>query len=367
MKKSLFSYLLVMLIAISLFGCSENITCDEGYKLSNGTCSLIEIEPTSITINDSNFTLSVGETRNLSVSISPNNTNTSDSISWTSSNSTVASVGSTGLVRALGVGVATITARTTNGKTSSVTVTVEALDAHHITDRKVVYYEDEELYRFFIGFEDVNDNRMSTSGSIYIEILDGNGNIIYSETHLFDESDFDNWGNQTTGYTLKLAIELNIDDFASSETTDGVLKYRIDLDSGVYWDTLSIDISDLPLNINVSLPDLPLEVKRYFSTGTLWYKVNLTEIDWSYETNYDGTIDIILSFTGTKTYYYKGNNVSSSNTFSIRILDSDGYVVDTKTVYPPSLMVGESFRDEEVKFYNLDVGEYTIEIIVNQQ
>lgn len=84
------------------------------------------INPTSVSINYSSVTLSKGTTKSLSATVYPSNA-TNKSVSWTSSNTSVASV-SNGTVTAKGFGTATITAKTSNGKTSTCTVTVRGIE-----------------------------------------------------------------------------------------------------------------------------------------------------------------------------------------------------------------------------------------------
>lgn len=69
---------------------------------------------TSISLSSSSLTLQVNQTRQLVATISPN-TASSQSISWSTSNSQIATVSSNGLVTALGPGSAIITATTTDG------------------------------------------------------------------------------------------------------------------------------------------------------------------------------------------------------------------------------------------------------------
>ena len=81
------------------------------------------VEPTSITLNPSTLNLSVGASQSISVSTIP--TNASKSVSWTSSDSSVATV-SGGTVKAVKEGTATITATSTLNSSvkQSATVTV---------------------------------------------------------------------------------------------------------------------------------------------------------------------------------------------------------------------------------------------------
>lgn len=80
------------------------------------------VEATSITLNKYRVSLEVGSNETITASIFPNNT-TYKSISWSSSNTNVATV-SNGEVTAKSPGSATITAKTSNGLIATCTVTV---------------------------------------------------------------------------------------------------------------------------------------------------------------------------------------------------------------------------------------------------
>ncbi|GKU83830.1 Ig-like domain-containing protein [Niallia sp. NCCP-28] len=77
----------------------------------------------SVKINKKSATLIKGKTLTLSATVSPSNT-TNKTIKWKSSNANVAKVDSKGKVTAVGAGTAKITAKTVNGKTSSMAINV---------------------------------------------------------------------------------------------------------------------------------------------------------------------------------------------------------------------------------------------------
>ncbi len=80
---------------------------------------------TSITLNNNNITLKENlMTITLNTTISPSNTTDSKKITWTTSNSAVAIVNSSGVVTGKANGTTIITAKTSNGKTASCRVTV---------------------------------------------------------------------------------------------------------------------------------------------------------------------------------------------------------------------------------------------------
>ena len=101
---------------------------------SNGktaSCMITVIEPapevievTSVSLNKTSLTLEIGESEILTATVLPNNA-TDKSVTWTSSDQTVAMVANGG-VTAVGSGIATITATVSNGKTAICRITVNA-------------------------------------------------------------------------------------------------------------------------------------------------------------------------------------------------------------------------------------------------
>ena len=110
-------------LAWRIFGdeASENVknACIEAYPYNGGS----PIEATGMTLNTTSTSLTVGSTLQLTASLQPNGA-TGD-ITWSSSNTNVALVNSSGLVTAVSEGNAVITARVSNSvyATCSVTVT----------------------------------------------------------------------------------------------------------------------------------------------------------------------------------------------------------------------------------------------------
>lgn len=94
------------------------------------------VNPTSVSLNYTSCTMNVGNTKQLSATVYPTNA-TNKSVSWSSSDSQVVSVSSSGKLTAKGPGVATITAKTCNGKTKTCKVTVRGIE---ITGGFFYYY-----------------------------------------------------------------------------------------------------------------------------------------------------------------------------------------------------------------------------------
>ena len=98
-------------------------------KADNGVYAMLRVivskpTPTSVTVSPSSITFTEGQSRYLTATVYPSNA--SQSVTWTSSNHNIASVSSSGKVTAVSTGTAIITAKTSNGKSATCTVTCKA-------------------------------------------------------------------------------------------------------------------------------------------------------------------------------------------------------------------------------------------------
>ena len=89
------------------------------------------VYPQNITLSSYSESMNVGDTKKLTVSISPYNVD--QSVSWTSQNRTIAYVDSRNILYAVGTGTTKVTAWTSNGLSASCTVTVKPIKPQSIT------------------------------------------------------------------------------------------------------------------------------------------------------------------------------------------------------------------------------------------
>ena len=98
-------------------------------KADNGVYAMLRVvvsepKPTSVSVSPSSVTLTEGQSRYLTATVYPSNA--SQLVTWTSSNANIASISSSGKVTAVNAGKAIITAKTSNGKSATCTVTCMA-------------------------------------------------------------------------------------------------------------------------------------------------------------------------------------------------------------------------------------------------
>lgn len=90
------------------------------------------VDATGITLSSTSLTLTIGETATLTANVLPEEA-TNKSVTWTSSNTAVASVDTNGKVTTAGIGSATITATTHNGFSATCQVTVSPVMPASVT------------------------------------------------------------------------------------------------------------------------------------------------------------------------------------------------------------------------------------------
>ena len=97
------------------------------------TINVRKVSATKVSLSSGNFTLSgTGSTKTLKVTVSPSNS--TDKITWKSSNTSVATVNSSGKVTAVKNGTATITATAKSGVKTSVKVTCKNCNTYSISN-----------------------------------------------------------------------------------------------------------------------------------------------------------------------------------------------------------------------------------------
>ena len=103
-------------------------------SVKSGKCTVTvsPIEVTSVTLDVATKTIKIGDGFKLTATVKPDNA-TDKSVTWTSSNASIATVDASGNVKGVKDGEATITAKTTNGKTADCKVTVNPIQAESIT------------------------------------------------------------------------------------------------------------------------------------------------------------------------------------------------------------------------------------------
>lgn len=105
-------------------------------KTSNGLkaeCKVTvkKLEATGVTVSPSKADVKIGELLSLSAKVTPDKAE--QKVTWTSSDTSIATVSRNGVIKGIKVGTVTITAKTANGKTASCKVTVKPIEVSSIS------------------------------------------------------------------------------------------------------------------------------------------------------------------------------------------------------------------------------------------
>lgn len=187
--------------AVSAGSATITVTTADGNKTATCviTVTATSIPVTSVSISQTSATLEDGETIDLNETILPANA-TNKSVSWTSSNTSVATVNSTGLVTAVSAGSATITVTTADGnKTASCAITVTDAPPTGIT---IEYVDTEQspnvAENLFDGNPD-DDSRWSAKEFPKTVIID------YGETKSITGTRLWTYQNRSYHYTVEIS------------------------------------------------------------------------------------------------------------------------------------------------------------------
>lgn len=214
-------FCLTLLFMVSLIGCAAT---------------------TRIAIDQTDFELERGATKQLSATLE-NSNNTR--VQWLSDDDSIATINSMGVISGISKGRVQITATTNEGVSDTIVVTViETIKL--IFDRKVETYEKDNLYRLFFAFKNDYDIRLTTNGTVDIYITNDNGIKVYEKTISLKPEMFSEWGNDTNGYFLKAAIEIPFKDIENGGISTGKLSYKVTLPDETYFGYYDIVLNNIP-------------------------------------------------------------------------------------------------------------------------
>lgn len=128
-----------------------NVYTKDGNKKASCTVTVKKVPVTNVYLDNTSLVLVAGENAQLNATVFPNNA-TDKSVTWTSSNTAVASVSSNGMVSAKKAGTTLITVKTTDGdKTATCTVYVSLNGEFSVSDTKKVRFSKGNLMAIWDG------------------------------------------------------------------------------------------------------------------------------------------------------------------------------------------------------------------------
>lgn len=223
------------------------------------------------------------------------------------------------------------------------------------------------VYTILVQFLDEKEKAIWLAADIDILIINSKEEL-YSGNISIDEKNFSTWNSKLYGDEYLCGIEISEKDIKKSSEEKGTVVLKV-VGKGYQFLMFdySFEIDGLPHISPADLcalivPEIPAEIIEYNWNDEVSARLTIDKIEYEFQESYTGPCKLILRFSGEKTYD-KNPDHHSYFTFQYRILDSDGYVVDTGSVLTDRLGVGDKFRNKEETIYGLEAGHYILEIV----
>ena len=229
--------------------------------------------------------------------------------------------------------------------------------------RTVDYDDTNKYHRVFFGLKDTNGNYISAkSGTATIKIENTAGEIIYSKSVSFTESDFTTWTNKFWDSDRLLAcIYIKDSELTKGSSDEGKLSISVVADTASF-DATTIAIYDLPTkNISIKLPSTPQSVSDYGYSDNLEATIRVDKITYESEVYNYNDVTVTFSFQTTMTY----NSTPGTSKYvhiGYKLKNSSGIIVDSGTIGVSQSDTGDVSLTEKI-FFDLNMKEtYTLEL-----
>lgn len=230
------------------------VTTVDGGKIASCNVNVV-INVTGVTLDKSTLAINTGSAQTLAATIAPANA-TNKSVTWSSSNTTVATVVS-GVVTANAAGSAVITVTTTDGgKTATCNVTVTNPQGPTSINE---------------GFDGVTGTSTSITSGIPTGWTFSSGMAIYNTTGNYGVSSpsikLQTTGNQITTPAFNLTAQATLSFWVKGNGTDTISHLLVEKYDGASWTTIE-DIKPLPTTGIVKIYTLAQNIKQIRFTYT---------------------------------------------------------------------------------------------------
>lgn len=171
----------------------------ELYSLLENGGTTVTVPVTSVTLNKSLVNVVIGETLQLIATVLPESA-TNKTVSWSSSNDTIASVSNTGLVTALSEGEVTITCVSNSNSDVTATCAINAVQAGAELDSLVYCLKATNYTDGTTWSETINNNNAVITGTV---TKDGSEVLFTGNVENYFESDVSSLGIRDGSYALE--------------------------------------------------------------------------------------------------------------------------------------------------------------------
>lgn len=220
-----------------------------------------------------------------------------------------------------------------------------------ISNRKIFHQDEENRFVLLFSLLDGEKVSVASNAIIDVRIVNDEGVELYKKSVNISPSDFSIWTTISTGEEeFKAAVFINDSEITKGSKENGKIYFTVySEDKSFYFEESVLTVNNLPvLATSVHTEKSPCKLNRYGYDGTIYTQVRIDEI--SYEIIYGDCLKIY--FIGEKIYDYEGKSANNTCDIKWKLYDSQGYLIDSGSLYIFSLGVGDKFRDEYIIIYD---------------
>lgn len=216
-------------------------------------------------------------------------------------------------------------------------------------------------FSLFFGLLNQNGESMSAEVDVDIRIVNENGEEVYKETKIVSQDDFGNYTSQIAGEQYLANIRISTSDIQLGTSSNGKVYLTVYKSDIARFDEVNCDaLYCLPIkDVQLSCDTFPLELKIKDYSGNTESVIQINDVSYDFDKEYSPKLKITIS--GEKTY---GEQGLSYDIFSYKLYDSDGYMIDSGSIYLSALSAGDKFKDDSLVIYDITPGtSYTLKLM----
>lgn len=247
----------------------------------------------------------------------------------------------------------------------------------YIGQRSVAHITPDNVQRVWFALMDENEKQLAAPAIVDIEIVNDNGEVVYTQTHYVSPNDYATWSNSlTNAQNLLCSIDIPDKDIMPGSSKTGIINiavhYKTEYAYNGAIDVFSFseyskEVRDLPYDSPINKSTLEIvslpESVSYFQYGAIESTVTIEDVSYEFtDSGEQGMVDLTISFTGKKIFDATDDNNSNECRIGIKLYQ-DEYVIESGFVRTTSLAVGEGYRNASVTYRGLEPGNYQLKII----
>lgn len=217
-------------------------------------------------------------------------------------------------------------------------------------------------YSLFFGLKNKKEKAVSAEVQVDIRIVNDKGTEVYTATKTVEKDDFSTYESKIAGTQYLANVRIPKKDIEPGKSADGTVFFKVYQGDWMSFDEVNCEVSYcLPIADVILESKVPVEISVKGYDGKVESVLQIQNV--SYEYDKETTPTLYITVSGKK---MSGKN-SIYDSIAYKIYDSEGYKVDSGSIYLDAISQGDKFKDDSIIFYDVTPGEnYRIEFTENE-